>query len=72
MPNIEQNLQVSDTTKLNSSKGDGYKDISSAHLSLSSGANFHGAKLFSVLLNIPFHSCGALLSSIIKSGAVRE
>src|SRR4030095_8766595 len=34
------------------------------HLSLSSGENFQGAKLFSTLLNIAFHSCGALLSSI--------
>src|SRR5580765_966795 len=39
----------------------------SAHLSRSSGENFQGAKLFSVLLNIAFHSCGALLSSIIKN-----
>src|SRR4051812_6918192 len=39
---------------------------SSAHLSLSSGENFQGAKLFSVLLNMLFHSAGALLSSIIK------
>ena len=40
--------------------------ISSTHLSLSSGLNFQGAKLFSILLNMAFHSCGALLSSIIK------
>src|ERR1700704_1430387 len=39
-------------------------NISSAHLSLSSGLNFQGAKLFSILPNIVFHSGGALLSSI--------
>ena len=38
----------------------------SVHLSLSSGLNFQGAKLFSILLNIPFHSAGALLSSMIR------
>ena len=31
---------------------------SSAHLSLSSGENFQGAKLFSILLYMPFHSAG--------------
>ena len=35
-------------------------------MSLSSGENFQGAKLFSILLKVPFHSWGALLSSIIK------
>src|SRR6187549_586845 len=39
---------------------------SCVHLSLSSGENFQGAKLFSTLPNIAFHSCGALLSSITK------
>ena len=38
----------------------------SVHLSLSSGLNFQGAKLFSILLNMPFHSAGALLSSIMS------
>ena len=40
--------------------------ICSVHLSLSSGLNFQGAKLFSVLLNIEFHSWGALLSSMMS------
>ena len=44
----------------------GQDSISLAHLSLSSGLNFQGAKLFSILLDIAFHSCGALLSSIIS------
>ena len=43
-----------------------YCESDSVHLSLSSGLNFQGAKLFSILLNITFHSCGALLSSMMR------
>lgn len=35
-------------------------------LSRVSGENFQGAKLFSMLLKVLFHSCGALLSSMIS------
>ena len=46
--------------------------ISMAHLSLSSGLNFQGRNCFSIFPNITFHSCGALLSSMMRPPGVQE